>query len=129
MGNIHRTDSNGLDLQVHRATIQSVRNALGKNLPDKKMTISKSEIESFSSERLMLEKKLDLQKKVEELNESIANSGKEIRFKYNDDAEELYVEVIDKATQEVIASLPPEFLIELSIKMKELIGMFLDEKI
>lgn len=129
MGNIHRTDSNRLDLQVHRATIQSIRNVLAKDLPDKKAVISKSEIEALTSDRTRLEDKQDLQKKVAELNESIASSGKEIRFKYNDEAEELYVEVIDKATQEVIASLPPEFLIELSIKMKELIGMFLDEKI
>lgn len=125
MSSIHRTDTAGLDLQIHRTTIQSVRNVLGKDQHDK----TKSEVESFAIEPLRSGDKQDLQKKVQELNESIASSGKEIRFKYNDEAEELYVEVIDKETQEVIASLPPEFLIELSIRMKELIGLFLDEKI
>ncbi|MBN3523874.1 flagellar protein FlaG [Paenibacillus apiarius] len=128
MGNVHRTDTNGLDLQVHRATIQSVRNVLVKELPEEKVASQKG-TEKFDYEHLRPEEKQDLQKKVEELNESIANSGKEIHFKYHDDAKELYVEVVDKATKEVIASLPPEFLIELSVKMKELIGMFLDEKI
>ncbi|MGG3838429.1 flagellar protein FlaG [Paenibacillus thiaminolyticus] len=125
MSSIHRTDTAGLDLQVHRAKIHSLKNVLIKEHQDK----TNSGIEALDSERLRSREKQDLQKKVQELNESIANSGKEIRFKYNDEAEDLYVEVIDKATQEVIASLPPEFLIELSIKMKELIGMFLDEKI
>lgn len=125
MSSIHRTDTAGIDLQVHRATIHSLKNVLIKEHQDK----TNSGIEALDSERLRSREKQDLQKKVQELNESIANSGKEIRFKYNDEAGDLYVEVIDKATQEVIASLPPEFLIELSIKMKELIGMFLDEKI
>lgn len=53
------------------------------------------------------------------MNESIARLRQRDSFKYHDDAKELYVEVIDKKTKEVIASLPPEFLIDLSVKMKE----------
>ncbi|MCM3338735.1 flagellar protein FlaG [Paenibacillus sp. MER TA 81-3] len=128
MSSIHRTDANGLDLQVHRATIQSVRNALSKDLLDESNVVQTT-AKVFDYEKLQPEDKLDLQKKVEELNESIANSGKEIHFKYHDDAKELYVEVVDRKTKEVIASLPPEFLIELSVKMKELIGLFLDKKV
>lgn len=128
MGSIHRTDANGLDLQVHRATIQSVRNVLGKDLSEESNVIRMSG-NGFDYENLRPEDKLDLQKKVEELNESIASSGKEIHFKYHDDAKELYVEVVDRKTKEVIASLPPEFLIELSVKMKELIGLFMDKKV
>jgi len=73
------------------------------------------------------------QKKMEEqlkkVNDSIKSSSKELRFKYNDEAKQLYVEILDSTTQEVLTSLPPEFLIELSVKMKEMVGLFLDEKI
>lgn len=70
-----------------------------------------------------------MMEQVKKLNESIASSGKELKFKYNEEAEQLYVEVLDAKTKEVVTSLPPEFLIDLSIKMKEMIGMFMDEKI
>lgn len=75
------------------------------------------------------EEQAKFEDQIKKLNESIANSGKELRFKYNDEAKQLYVEVLDQHTQEVLTSLPPEFLIDLSLKMKELIGMFFDEKI
>lgn len=128
MSSIHRTDANGLDLQVHRATIQSIRNVLDKGFAEE-ASVNQTSGNGFDHENLRPEDKLDLQKKVEELNESIASSGKEIHFKYHDDAKELYVEVVDRKTKEVIASLPPEFLIELSVKMKELIGLFMDKKV
>ncbi|MFU1796320.1 flagellar protein FlaG [Paenibacillus azoreducens] len=84
---------------------------------------------SFSLDNLSEEEQKKLDEQLKKLNESIASTGKELHFKYNDEAEQLYVEVVNTKTKEVISSLPPEFLIDLSIKMKELIGMFLDKKI
>ncbi|ANS76096.1 hypothetical protein AWM70_17150 [Paenibacillus yonginensis] len=75
------------------------------------------------------EDKTKLDKQIEALNKSIAQSGKELHFKYNDEAKQLYVEVVDSQTKKVVTSLPPEFLIDLSIKMKEMIGMFMDKKV
>lgn len=69
------------------------------------------------------------EEQIKKLNESIASSGKELKFKYNEDAKQLYVEVLDAKTKEVVTSLPPEFLIDLSLKMKEMIGVFLDKRI
>ncbi|MFC4599663.1 flagellar protein FlaG [Cohnella hongkongensis] len=73
------------------------------------------------------QKKLD--EELKKLNESLASSGKMLKFKYNEEAKTTYVEVIDAESQKVVASMPPEFLIDLSIKMKELIGMFIDKKL
>ncbi|MFR9710715.1 flagellar protein FlaG [Paenibacillus sp. MB22_1] len=70
-----------------------------------------------------------MQEQIKKLNESIAASGKELHFKYNEEVNQLYVEVIDSKTKEVLSSLPPEFLIELSKKMKEMIGLFIDERL
>ncbi|WP_223065957.1 flagellar protein FlaG [Paenibacillus caui] len=75
------------------------------------------------------EEKTRLDKQIEKLNKAIADSNRELHFKYNDKAKQLYVEVVNAKTKEVVNSLPPEFLIDLSIKMKELIGMFIDQKI
>ncbi|WP_276353591.1 flagellar protein FlaG [Cohnella caldifontis] len=72
-------------------------------------------------------KKLDEQLK--KINDSLVSYGKMLKFKYNDEAKTTYVEVVDTETQKVVASLPPEFLIDLSVRMKELIGMFIDKKL
>lgn len=84
---------------------------------------------SLDYKSLTDEEKLSLEEEIKKLNHSIASSGKHLQFKYNEDAAQLYIEIIDLETKEVLSSLPPEFLVDLSIKMKELVGMFLDEKI
>jgi Uncharacterized flagellar protein FlaG len=72
--------------------------------------------------------KKKLEEELKKTNDSLSSSGKMLKFKFNEEAKTMYVEVIDSESQEVIASLPPEFLIDLSLKMKELIGMFFDER-
>lgn len=83
----------------------------------------------FDVSRLNEEEKEKLEFELKKLNDSLASAGKILKFKYDEDAETSYVEVIDASTQKVVASLPPEFLIDLSVKMKEIIGMFIDEKL
>ncbi|GIQ69972.1 hypothetical protein XYCOK13_27960 [Xylanibacillus composti] len=82
----------------------------------------------FDLSKLNEEQKESFKQELDKLNESIHSSGKVLRFKYNDEINQYYVEVLNAKTQEVVASLPPEFLIDLSIKMKELIGLFIDER-
>lgn len=94
------------------------------SLADNSGQISEERVQAYTKEQ---QEKLEEQ--IKKLNESIASSGKELKFRYNQDANQLYVEVLDSKTKEVVSSLPPEFLIDLSLKMKEMIGMFLDEKI
>ncbi|MNW45374.1 flagellar protein FlaG [compost metagenome] len=90
---------------------------------------NKSNVAEQRSREYILEQQEKLEEQIKKLNEAIASSGKELKFRYNQDANQLYVEVLDSKTKEVVTSLPPEFLIELSLKMKEMIGMFLDKKI
>lgn len=66
---------------------------------------------------------------VNRFNKEMEQWGMHLRFRYNEEAEQTYVEVVDLDTQEVVVSLPPEYLIELSIKLKDMIGLFLDKKL
>ena len=84
---------------------------------------------NFDIMSLSEDERKQLEEALKQLNDSIAPYNKMLRFRYNEEAEQTYVEVIDTETQKVVASLPPEFLIDLSIKMKELIGMFIDKRV
>lgn len=70
-----------------------------------------------------------IKEEMDKLNDVLAAMDKNLRFKFHDQTDQLYVEVINTKTQEVIKSLPPEYMLELSVKMKELVGMIIDEKI
>ena len=78
---------------------------------------------------LSAQEKERLNKNLDKLNRSIEHTGKVIRLKYNEEIKQSYIEVVDIRTQEVVDSLPPEFLIDLQIKMKELVGLFIDKRL
>lgn len=75
------------------------------------------------------EEKMKLFEEIAKYNKEFAYIGKYLRFKYDEETETSYVEVINAATDEVIVSLPPEFLIDLSARMKEIIGLYIDERL
>ena len=70
-----------------------------------------------------------MNEELERHNKEFAFTGKYIKFKYNEELKTSIVEVINSKTHEVIVSLPPEFLIDLSIKMKKILGLYIDEKL
>jgi len=106
--------------------ISSARSETSNLLP---ATANEKQTTFFDVSKLTEEEKKKLEAELDKLNNSITSSGKLLKFKYDEKAEKSYVEVIDVASQKVVASLPPEFLIDLSIKMKEIIGMFIDKKL
>lgn len=119
--NMNRVDGNISD------TVRSAELGIKRSTPS--LSDNSANINELKAQKFLREQQEELEKQAKKLNESIASTGKELKFKYNDEAEELYVEIIDSRTKEVLTSLPPEFLIELSVKMKEMIGMFFDKKI
>jgi flagellar protein FlaG len=96
----------------------------GDRIPDK--TARKA---SFDLSRMSEQDKEKLQEMLDKHNEQFSYTGKFLKFKFDEEAFMMYVEVIDSSTQEVIVSLPPEFLIDLSVKMKKILGLYIDEKL
>ncbi|MNF03858.1 flagellar protein FlaG [compost metagenome] len=68
-------------------------------------------------------------KEIDKLNEQMKATNKSFRFKYSEEAEKFYLQIVDMRSQEVIESVPSEFMIELSAKLKELVGIFVDKRL
>ena len=83
----------------------------------------------FDLSMLNEEDQAQLEEELQKNNEKFAFTGKYLKFRFDEEAETTFVDVIDSSTHEVIVSLPPEFLIDLSIKMKKILGMYIDEKL
>lgn len=121
-----------MDSRAIRVTpTEAVRplNLLQEKLTDQKSTANTAKEEKWNYDKMAEEDKAKLEERLAKLNDSLASYGKLLRFRYNEEANQTYVEVLDSKTQKVVASLPPEFLVELSVKMKEMIGIFLDKKL
>ena len=54
---------------------------------------------------------------------------RELRFSVNKELDQVVVKVIDSTTDKVIKEIPPEDIIRLHLRMKEVIGLLFDKKI
>jgi flagellar protein FlaG len=72
--------------------------------------------------------KEELASVVSSLNKEIEPMGTNIKFGYNSDINQLVVEVKNNITGEVIRQLPTKEALELSKKVKELVGIIFDKR-
>lgn len=50
----------------------------------------------------------------------------QLHFEVFEETDQVYVQVVDKETKEVIKQIPPQELLELSAKIREMVGIILD---
>jgi len=63
----------------------------------------------------------DVMNKVSEL----VNS--QLNFEVFEETNQLYVQIVDRNTKEVIKQIPPKEMLELSARLKEMVGLILDK--
>lgn len=66
---------------------------------------------------------------VEELQITTKTMNRRLKFTMNEDLDRIVVKVVDAKTDTVIKELPPESLQRIQARMREAIGLLLDEKI
>lgn len=64
-----------------------------------------------------------------ELREVTRAFNKRLSFSYNEDLEQMVVKVIDRETDTVIKELPPSELQRVHLRIREAIGLLLDESV
>ena len=68
-----------------------------------------------------------LERAVATLNEWIRHVNKQLRFVIHEERERVMVRVVEAETQEVIREIPPERVLDTIARIKESIGLLLDE--
>lgn len=125
LGSINRMDGTNRDWSQANLTAKS--SSVDKSPTDNKATVNQNE-ENSGKGQLSEADKDKLYKEVEKVNNQLQAQNHSLRFKFSDEAEQFYVEVVDTRTQEVIDSIPGKHMIELAAKLKDMIGFFIDEK-
>lgn len=100
-------------------------------LPSSKRVITQENrvADSYPKEQQASQEGKDkLFKELEKANSQFSALNHSLRMKFNEDAEQFYVEVVDVQTREVIDSIPAEYVLDLAAKLKDMVGFFIDEK-
>ena len=71
----------------------------------------------------------ELDKAIKEMNGLAKNLRNDVRFQISEELGELVVQVIDSETDEVIRTIPPEYLLNLKVKLRDQVGLLLDREL
>lgn len=72
---------------------------------------------------------VELEESVEELNDTIEALHKDLKFEIHESSERMMVEVINMDNNEVIKEIPPREVLDMIGRIKEMVGLLIDEKI
>lgn len=102
-------------LDNQAAKIARSKEEFGKILrkESERKAISKKQIESYLKEITHISSMFD----------------RELRFSVNKELNEVIVKVVDSRTDKVIKEIPPEDIVKLHLRMKEVIGLLFDKEI
>jgi flagellar protein FlaG len=69
----------------------------------------------------------EVQQLVEEVDRQVKMLNERLAFEVHEKTGQLFVQVLDRDTGEVIRESPPSEFLDLMVRMKEMVGVFLDE--
>lgn len=72
--------------------------------------------------------KTDVANAVETINNAIEHVNRALRFSIHEETERLMVKVVDLTTDEVIKEIPPEEVLDTVARIREMIGLLIDER-
>lgn len=70
----------------------------------------------------------EMEEEVDALNKWLQSSGTHLKFTLHDKLNEYYVQVINDETNEVIREIPSKKVMDIAAKMREMIGLLVDER-
>ncbi len=71
----------------------------------------------------------DLEKTLDELNDVLEVVTKDLRFELHQPTDNLMVHIINRESQEILKTMPPEEMLDIAARIRTMIGIIIDEKI
>jgi flagellar protein FlaG len=75
-----------------------------------------------------LETRSEVQRLVDELNSGLEQLNQKLGFRVHDGTGQIMVQIVDRGSGEVLRESPPREFLDLAARMKEMVGLFLDEQ-
>ncbi|MGE5380675.1 MAG: flagellar protein FlaG [Methylocystaceae bacterium] len=69
----------------------------------------------------------EVSKNLEIMNKAMEILNYRLRFRIDEDSEQLQVKVIEKDSEKVIREIPPQYILDMIDKLKDTVGMLLDK--
>jgi flagellar protein FlaG len=82
-----------------------------------------------TNEQDVSENRAEVAKAVDKLNQTVELYNQELKFVLHDETQRFIVQVIDKASEEVITEMPPKKILDMVAAFKEMVGLLVDKRV
>ena len=72
--------------------------------------------------------RVELERLVEEVNTNLGLLNEKLGFQVHEGTGQLVVQIVDRKSGEVVRESPPREFLDLAARMREMVGLFLDEQ-
>lgn len=115
---------------TNKQAVQSAQPTVDTSMNTRR-SVEKVEQNADASKKQSLDKKdikQQLDSTIKHLNDHMKSLDTNITFGFNDKIDTMFVNVMERSTGKIIRKIPTEEAMELSEKMKEIVGMIFDKK-
>ena len=116
-----------VESSVQKAKVRNERTKGGVRLERDVHDHVKQEVKEVQKENKP--SKEQVQKSINEINDTVSALHKELHFEFHEKSERMLVEIRDIRNDEVIKEIPPKEMLDMIGRIKEVVGLLLDEKI
>ncbi len=110
------------DLSAWRETREAVRQTAQKAAQQK-------ESQKDRGDRAHGLSREDLEKTMEELNGVLEITSKDLRFELHQPTNRLMVHIINRESKEVLSTMPPQEMLDLAARIRNMIGLIIDQEV
>ncbi len=115
---------------TNKQAVQSAQPTVDTSMSTRR-SVEKVEQNADASKKQSLDKKdikQQLDNTIKHLNDHMKSLDTNITFGFNDKIDTMFVNVMERSTGKIIRKIPTEEAMDLSEKMKEIVGMIFDKK-
>ncbi len=115
---------------TNKQAVQSAQPTVDTSMSTRR-SVEKVEQNADASKKQSLDKKdikQQLNNTIKHLNDHMKSLDTNITFGFNDKIDTMFVNVMERSTGKIIRKIPTEEAMDLSEKMKEIVGMIFDKK-
>ncbi len=113
-----------IKLDNTRSSIQDRAQEIRNRMENEKTKVEQNSVTESTEEK----KENSLDNSIEIADKLAKAFNKEIKFQIHEQTEQIYVEIVDKDTGEVIKQIPPEEMLKIAASVQEFLGLIVDKK-
>lgn len=98
-----------------------------REVSGRELNVKQAQAKPESTEETIQEA-VDVESAVESINGAIEHINRGLRFSVHEDTQRMMVKVVDILTEEVIKEIPSEAVLDTAARIREMIGILIDER-